>query len=129
MICGCNMLSDDYSIEFVQGDYMSAVFTITDEYDDKVDNIEHVVFTCERLGLQQNLTQLSDVEFMLVFSGEETDKFVTYNGTTYDITLQLKGSDTPLTLVHNASFSVLKKNNPLEGGDNDGGNDTENVQG
>lgn len=113
MICNCNKLTDDYSIEVIQGDYASVVFTITDEFDDKIDDIKQVVFTCKRLGIEQVLQPLSDVEFMLVFSGDTTMQWPTYTGITYDITLELKGSTTPLTLVHDASLSVLKKENPL----------------
>lgn len=119
MICGCNILnSDEYGIELVQGDYFSAIFTITDEFGEPVKNVEHVVFTCERLELQYNLTAISDKEYILTIDGSITSKFATFSGMTYDLTLQLKGSDTPLTLIHDANFTVLKKTNKLqEGGD------------
>lgn len=124
MICGCNILNnDEYEIEFVQGDYFSVVFTITDEYDDPVKNVENAVFTCERLGLQYNLTPISDREYLLTIDGSITSTFETFSGTTYDLTLQLKDSDTPLTLIHDASLVVLKKVNKLnEGGDDNGDN-------
>lgn len=117
MICNCNLIDDDYSLEIIQGDYASVVFTITDEFDDKVENIDKVVFTCHRLNIQQTLDALSDTEFMLVFNGETTAQWPTYTGITYDITLELKGSTTPLTLVHDASLTILKKENTVNGED------------
>ena len=124
MICGCSLVNvDEYEIEFVQGDYFSVVFTISDEFDEAIKNIEHVVFTCERLGLQYNLTPLSDKDFLLAIDGDLTETFETFSGITYDLTLQLKGSDTPFTLIHDANFSVLKKTKKLNQGGTHNGDD------
>lgn len=125
MICGCNLVNaDEYEIEFVQGDYVSVVFTITDEFDKPIKNIKNVVFTCERLGLQYNLTALTETKYVLTIDGSITSTFETFSGITYDLTLQLNDSNTPRTLIHNASLVVLKKVNKLNEGDN---NDVNNV--
>lgn len=122
MICACNFMNiDEYEIEFVQGDYFSAVFTISDESDNAIKNIKNVVFTCNRLGLQYNLTAISDKDYLLTIDGSITDTFETFSGITYDLTLQFKDLDTPLTIIHDASFKVLKKTNKLnQGGTNNG---------
>lgn len=125
MICGCNLVNaDEYEIEFVQGDYVSVAFTITDESDEPIKNIKNVVFTCERLGLQYNLTALNETKYLLTIDGSITSTFETFSGITYDLTLQLNDSNTPCTLIHNASLVVLKKVNKLNEGDN---NDVNNV--
>ena len=119
MICNCNVLLDDYSLEIVQGDYLSVVYTLTDEYGNNLDDIKQVVFTCEQLGLQQVLTKLSPTEFWLQYDGTTTANWSTFLGATYDITLELVGNATPLTLVHDASFTILKKENKLNADDPD----------
>lgn len=115
MNCDCMMqMRDDYNIELVQGDYGSFLYNITDSENEPLVNIEQVVFTCARLKTQIELTQLSPVDFALTMNSDLTSKFTACT-CTYDITLIFKGTQTPVTVIHNAGFTILKKENKLNG--------------
>lgn len=113
MSCDCMFeLKNDYSIELVQGDYGSFLYIITDKDDNALDNIDDVVFTCSRLKLQQSLIAISRMEFALTFDASTTSKFNACT-CTYDVTIIFKGNQSPYTVIHDANFTILKKENKL----------------
>lgn len=113
MNCDCMMqMRDNYDIELVQGDYGSFLYNITDSNDAPLTNIKQVIFTCARLKTQIELAQILPSQFTLIMNSDLTSKFTACT-CTYDITIIFTTSQTPLTVIHNAGFTILKKENKL----------------
>ena len=115
MPCDGLELVDAYTIELIQGDYASYLYHLTDQNGNVIMDIESVVFTCKRLGIQQELTKLNDTDYQLVFTSDQTSQMKSMSGMTYDITVKFTTSETPITLIYNADIFVLKKENALDG--------------
>ena len=114
---GCDCLTnfvDSYDIELIQGDYGSFVFHITDENGNPLQNLSEIVFTSKRLNLEVKLEQLSDTDFLLAIESAMTSNVGACNAT-YDITAIFDGHATPYTVIYNAKFIILKKDNTLSG--------------
>ena len=114
MDCNCLTNVANYDIELIQGDYGSYLYVITNQDGTPLKDVENVVFTCSRLKQQLNLSVLSETEFSLTLDSELTSTFSACT-CTYDITILFKGEQTPITVVHNATFVILKKENKLNG--------------
>lgn len=113
MGCDCMFkLKDDFDIELVQGDYGSFLYDITDTNDEPLNNIDAVIFTCTRLKTQITLTSMSNTQFLLTLDSALTSGFSACT-CTYDITIKFKGTQSPITVVHNAYLTILKKENKL----------------
>lgn len=113
MGCDCMFkLKDDFDIELVQGDYGSFLYDITDTNNGPLDNIDAVIFTCTRLKTQITLTSMSNTQFLLTLDSSLTSGFSACT-CTYDITIKFKSTQSPITVVHNAYLTILKKENKL----------------
>lgn len=113
MGCDCMFkLKDDFDIELVQGDYGSFLYDITDTNDEPLNNIDAVIFTCTRLKTQITLTSMSNTQFLLTLDSSLTSGFSACT-CTYDITIKFKSTQSPITVVHNAYLTILKKENRL----------------
>ena len=101
----------DFDIKLVQGDYASFPFKI---FEGQNTDIKDVYFTSKRLGIQKAL--IEDLEcpgtWVLVLEPSITSKLQACT-TTFDITCAFKDSGTPLTVIHNANVTILKKENAL----------------
>lgn len=111
MSCGFDII--DYSIELVQGDYLSCLYDITDQNGLPLDNVKSIVFTCNRLKVQRELKRLDATTFELDMASEMTSQFSACT-CSYDITVLFNNSETPHTIIHNADFTILKKENKLD---------------
>lgn len=115
MGCDCMVgCKDDFDIELVQGDYGSFVFHITDENANELQNLDKIIFTSNRLKLQIELEKQTNTDFLLIIDNEVTLNIGACTAT-YDITAIFKGNATPYTVIHNAKFVILKKENALSG--------------
>lgn len=113
MGCDCMFkLKDNFDIELVQGDYASFLYDITDQNDEPLNNVDAVIFTCARLKTQITLTSISNTRFLLALDSVLTSGFSACT-CTYDITIKFKNAQTPITVIHNAYFTILKKENKL----------------
>lgn len=113
MGCDCMVeLRDDFDIELVQGDYGSFIYNITDQNDEPLTDVDVVIFTCARLKTQINLTSITSTQFSLTMDSNLTSRFTPCTST-YDITILFKGTQSPVTLIHNANITILKKENKL----------------
>lgn len=113
MGCDCMFkLKDDFDIELVQGDYGSFLYDITDTNDEPLNGVDAVIFTCARLKTQITLTPMSNTQFLLTLNSVLTSGFSACT-CTYDITIKFKGTQSPITVVHNAYLTILKKENKL----------------
>ena len=113
MGCDCMFkLKDNFDIELVQGDYASFLYDITDANDEPLNGVDAVIFTCARLKTQITLTSISNTRFLLTLDSALTSRFSACT-CTYDITIKFKSAQTPITVVHNAYFTILKKENKL----------------
>ena len=113
MGCDCMLkLKDNFDIELVQGDYASFLYDITDANDEPLNDIDAVIFTCARLKTQITLTSISNTQFLLTLDSALTSRFSACT-CTYDITIKFESAQTPITVVHNAYFTILKKENKL----------------
>lgn len=119
MLCNCMTMTEDYSIELVKGDYGSFLYHITNEFDGPVNNIKQVVFTCHRLNLKLVLEKYSEMDYLLVLDSSLTKDFPTWRSMTYDLTLEFTTAETPITLIHNASITILNKENTLNEDDSE----------
>lgn len=108
----CNFDVTDYSIELIQGDYGSYVYTILDENGSVLENVKAIVFTCSRLKVKQELLKITDSIYSLTLPSELTETFAACT-CTYDITIEFNSDSTPHTVVYNANFTILKKENKL----------------
>lgn len=118
--CECYLnLDKAYEISLVQSDYASILYTITNDNDEAIENIETVIFSSKKLKVEKTLEKLNDTEWLLSFTGDETTQFKTFSGMTYDLTITMKGETTPVTIVYEASIVVKKKENALNA-DNSG---------
>lgn len=115
MGCDCMVeLRDDYDIELVQGDYGSFLYNITDQNDEPLADVDVVIFTCSRLKTQITLTPITNTQFSLTMDSVLTSGFSAC-ACTYDITIKFKSTQTPITVIHNAGLTILKKENKLNG--------------
>lgn len=115
MDCGCSInVNDNYDIQLIQGDYGSYLYIITNQDNSPLENVESVVFTCSRLKQQIALVSTSQSEFALALDSDLTSTFSPCT-CTYDITVLFKGEATPITVIHNANLTILKKENKLNG--------------
>lgn len=113
MGCDCMFkLKDNFDIELVQGDYASFLYDITDANDEPLNAVDTVIFTCARLKTQITLTSMSNTQFLLTLDSALTNGFSACT-CTYDITIKFKNTQSPITVVHNAYFTILKKENKL----------------
>lgn len=106
----CNLDVNDYSIELIQGDYGSYVYHITNSDGTKLENVKSVIFTCARLKLQKTLVDIGESNYVLTLDSATTQAFSPYTHT-YDITILFNDEATPYTVIYNANFTVLKKEN------------------
>ena len=101
----------DFDIKLVQGDYASFPFKI---FEGKNTDIKDVYFTSKRLGIQKAL--IEDIEnpgtWVLILEPSITSKLPACT-TTFDITCTFNDNGTPLTVIHNANVTILKKENAL----------------
>lgn len=120
MNCECYLnLDRAYEISLVQADYASILYTITNDNDEAIENIETVIFSSKKLKVEKTLEKLNDIEWLLSFTGDETAQFKTFSGMTYDLTITMKGETTPVTIIYEANIVVKKKENALNA-DNSG---------
>lgn len=106
----CNFDVTDYSIELIQGDYGSYVYHITNFDGTMLENVKSVIFTCARLKLQKTLTDIGESNYALILDSVTTRAFSAYIYT-YDITILFNDDETPYTVIHDADFIILKKEN------------------
>lgn len=102
----------DNSIEIVQGDYLSCAFTITDEEGNALQNVKEVLFSSTFLNFQKELDKTSDSEFVLNVDSTTTSQF-NVGTCTYDLTITFNDEVSPITVIYNAKFVVLKKENTI----------------
>lgn len=118
MGCECMVeIKDNFDIELVQGDYGSFLYDITDANNEPLNNVDAVIFTCARLKMQITLTSISNIQFLLALDSVLTSGFSACT-CTYDITIKFKSTQTPVTVIHNACLTILKKENKLNGDNN-----------
>lgn len=114
MNCGCVISEvDDFAITFVQGDYASFLFELTDQNDDPLTDVENVVFSSKQLKLSKTLTKVSDTTYALTFESAETAAMTPVK-CTYDLTVEFSTNASPVTLVYKARLIVLKKENAID---------------
>lgn len=106
----CNFDLTDYSIELIQGDYGSYVYHITYSDGTMLENVTSVIFTCARLKIQKTLVDIGKSNYALTFDGVTTRAFSPYIHT-YDITILFNEDEIPYTVIHDADFIILKKEN------------------
>lgn len=112
MNCECDFDITDYSITLIQGDYGSYMYTILNENGSALENVKAVLFTCSRLKVKRELLKINDSNYGLTLPSELTETFAACT-CTYDITIEFNGDSTPYTVVYNAKFTILKKENKL----------------
>ncbi len=106
----CNFDVTDYSIELIQGDYGSYVYHITYSDGTMLENVKSVIFTCARLNIQKTLADIGESNYALTLDSVTTQAFSAYTHT-YDITILFNDEETPYTVIHDADFIILKKEN------------------
>lgn len=106
----CNFDVTDYSIELIQGDYGSYVYHITNSDGTMLENVNSVIFTCARLKIQKTLADIGESNYALTIDSVVTQAFSSYTHT-YDITILFNDDQTPYTVIHDADFIILKKEN------------------
>lgn len=114
MNCECMIPQQSYELVFVQGDYCSATFTITDDQGNALQELDKVIFSCARLKQEIELTQQNKTTFLLAISSDVSSTFNACT-TTYDVTVAFNGSATPRTVIYNGTITILQKDNPLSG--------------
>lgn len=112
MDCSCMIKMCNYDIELIQGDYSSFLYTITDNNDEPLNNINKVIFSCKRLKSTIELIKITNSDFALIFSSDITSTFSSCV-TTYDITIMFKNEQTPITVVYDATLTILRKENKI----------------
>ena len=106
----CNFDMTDYSIELIQGDYGSYLYHITNSDGSMLENVKSVIFTCAKLKIQKTLTNIAESNYLLTLDSVTTQAFSPYTHT-YDITILFNDDETPYTVIHDADFIILKKEN------------------
>ena len=106
----CNANIEDYTIQIIQGDYLSCIYTITDQNGKALTNVKNVIFTCKRLNLQIILKSIDASNFELILDSAITSTLQACT-TTYDITIQFNDESTPHTVIFDSEIIVLKKEN------------------
>lgn len=107
----CMMNVIDFDIQLVQGDYASFPFKI---FEGQNTDIKDVYFTSKRLGIQHALIEDSanPGTWVLMLKPSTTSKLPVCT-TTFDITCTFNDNGSPLTVIHNANVTILKKENAL----------------
>lgn len=114
MNCGCVISEvDDFTITFVQGDYASFLFELTDQNDEPLTDVKNVIFSSKQLKLSKTLTKVSDTIYALTFESAETAAMTPVK-CTYDLTVEFSTNASPVTLVYKARLIVLKKENAID---------------
>lgn len=116
MSCDCAInLVDSYDVSFIQGDYASFLYEITDQNGDAIPAIENVVFSSKRMNVVKKLLKISDTTFALKFESEETAAMNAPVKTSYDLTIEFTNDASPITIIYNAMFTIYKKENAING--------------
>lgn len=110
----CALNEKNYGITLVQGDYGSYLYNITNLDGSEIEDISTAIFTCSKLGVQKELTKLNNTSFSLELSPSITKDFMPCE-CTYDITIKIGAGDKLYTIIRSAVFTVLEKENPLNG--------------
>lgn len=106
---------NDCSIVITQGDYGSYLYRITNADGTSLTNLSSIIFSSSKQNVKKELSKISENEFLLELPSETTKLFIPVR-CTYDITLLFDNNKTPYTIIRNASFTVLGKENPIDDG-------------